>query len=250
MYLYVYKVEDTTNGEYYIGSRKSVKEPLVDTYMGSPNVWKPNKLNLTKTILKEGFNSIEEMIDYEAELIKANINNPLNQNYRIPNSKFYNKNGKCGKSNGAYGMKWITNGTETKFVKKSDIELYLQNGWKLGHNRKTGFTTKGRKWITNGLQNKFVYDNEISKFNLLNTGWYYGKTYTEESLLKIKQSSLDSAEKYKKRNSERMKKIMIDTVWMNDGIKNYRVKVTVVVEKIKIGWKNGRTNYTPHNKKK
>ena len=246
MYLYVYKIVDITNGEFYIGSRKSLKEPLKDKYMGSPNVWKPVKENLVKSILKEGFNSIEEMIECEASYIESNIKDPLNQNYRIPNSKFYNKQGNCGKSNGAFGRKWINNGNEVKYVKKEELEEYIRLGWKLGHLHKTGFSTKGRVWLTNGVENKYILKEEVDEF--LTIGWYLGKTYSPEGLNKIKHTSSQLAAKYKKENSERMSNTMLNAIWMNDGDKNRRVKKEIVSEKLNMGWKLGRVNYVPHNK--
>ena len=37
-----------------------------------------------------------------------------------------------GKNNPAFGTKLLNNGTINKRVPKSDIDIYLQNGWKLG----------------------------------------------------------------------------------------------------------------------
>jgi hypothetical protein len=57
--------------------------------MGSMVTWKPNKENLIKEILKDDFNSRDELMEYESNIIKENINNPLNRNYHIPNKGFH-----------------------------------------------------------------------------------------------------------------------------------------------------------------
>jgi len=58
--------------------------------MGSMVAWKPNKNDLIKTILNDKFLTREEAIKEEIQLIKENINNPLNKNYNIPGLGFHN----------------------------------------------------------------------------------------------------------------------------------------------------------------
>lgn len=90
---YVYKVEDFETGQFYIGSRGCICNPEEDVkYFGSMSVWKPNKAKLIKTILFNNFNTREDALNKEADLIKENIDNPLNRNYHIPN-KGYHVNG-------------------------------------------------------------------------------------------------------------------------------------------------------------
>lgn len=87
---YTYKIEDIITNEFYIGSRSCDGLANDDTYMGSMIVWKPNKSNLKKTILDDSFSNREDAIQSEIDLIKENIDNPLNQNYNIPGIKFHN----------------------------------------------------------------------------------------------------------------------------------------------------------------
>lgn len=84
---YVYKLVDVSSGEYYYGSR-SCNSPAVDDvkYMGSYKIWKPNKNNLVKIILKENFSNRQEAINYESHLIKDSINDDKNKNYHIPST--------------------------------------------------------------------------------------------------------------------------------------------------------------------
>jgi hypothetical protein len=86
---YVYKLEDVKTGEFYFGSRTCYCNIEDDRYMGSPKIWKPNKSNLRKTIIESNFKSREGALLYEKDIIKYNINNPLNRNYSIPNTGFY-----------------------------------------------------------------------------------------------------------------------------------------------------------------
>jgi len=87
---YAYKIIDKTTNEFYYGSRSCYGNPTDDnSYMGSMVTWKPNKENLIKEILKDDFNSRDELMEYESNIIKENINNPLNRNYHIPNEGFH-----------------------------------------------------------------------------------------------------------------------------------------------------------------
>jgi hypothetical protein len=88
---YTYIVNNRETGEFYIGSRScNCKSEEDIKYMGSMVAWKPNKNDLIKTILNDKFLTREEAIKEEIQLIKENINNPLNKNYNIPGLGFHN----------------------------------------------------------------------------------------------------------------------------------------------------------------
>jgi len=88
---YTYIVNNRKTGEFYIGSRScNCKSEEDIKYMGSMVAWKPNKNDLIKTILNDKFLTREEAIKEEIQLIKENINNPLNKNYNIPGLGFHN----------------------------------------------------------------------------------------------------------------------------------------------------------------
>jgi hypothetical protein len=91
MYHYVYKLTEESTGNFYYGSRTCRCHPNDDSYMGSMFTWKPNKKLLKKEIIKSDFNSREDAIVEESELIQNSIKNPLNKNFHIPNKGFYNK---------------------------------------------------------------------------------------------------------------------------------------------------------------
>ena len=89
---YVYKITDPITNEYYIGSR-SCNEIIADNYMGSYYVWKPKDVSrLVKEIIEENFETREDALEYEANLIKSYIDDPLNRNYHIPDKNFHNTN--------------------------------------------------------------------------------------------------------------------------------------------------------------
>jgi len=87
---YVYRLDDPITKEFYFGSRSCLCNIIDDVYMGSYKTWNPeDKSRLIKTILKSNFRKQETCIQYEASLIKENIDNPLNRNYYIPNKGFH-----------------------------------------------------------------------------------------------------------------------------------------------------------------
>jgi hypothetical protein len=90
-HLYVYRLTNEETGQFYIGSRASKISPELDLYKGSMVVWKMSrleKINLKKEIIKSGFNSVHEMIEYEGDIIRNCIKDPLNENYAIPHPNF------------------------------------------------------------------------------------------------------------------------------------------------------------------
>ena len=91
MYLYLYRLTNPLTGEFYIGSRKSEIEPILDDYRGSMVTWKVDKTLLLKEILQTGFKNIEELRLAESLEITNHIEDPLNRNYHIPSIGFFNK---------------------------------------------------------------------------------------------------------------------------------------------------------------
>lgn len=91
MYHYVYRVEHIEDNHFYIGSRSCECHPTMDPYLGSMSVWRPDKTKLKKEILKDDFETRDAAIEFEAEKIKEFIENPLNENYHIPNAGYHTK---------------------------------------------------------------------------------------------------------------------------------------------------------------
>jgi hypothetical protein len=86
---YVYRLEDKTTGEFYIGVRTTPKGITIenDKYMGSMKKWKPNKSNLNKIILAI-FDDVDKARWFEINMISALITHELNRNYHIPRIGF------------------------------------------------------------------------------------------------------------------------------------------------------------------
>lgn len=103
MYHYTYKLELPETKEYYFGSRTSDVEPIKDIYyLGSMKSWKPDKKKLVKTIIRDDFDSREECVKFERELIINHRDDILNKNAHIPGvgfntiglGQYVNENGK------------------------------------------------------------------------------------------------------------------------------------------------------------
>lgn len=213
--------KEIETGEFYFGSRTSKLHPTNDCYFGSMKVWKPNKKNLKKIILKEEFNNREDAIEYEKLIIKQFINDPLNRNYNIPHTNFYvhqelfnYKGHQQGEKNSQYGTRWIynTNGVAKK-IKKDGIIL---RGWYPGRTStsKPYSPGKGQKgennsqfgtcWITNGIDTK-----KMKKNDSVPLGWKLGC----------------------------VNKKMVGYRWINNGVINKKLKLNNVLPK---DWFYGR----------
>lgn len=66
------------------------------------------------------------------------------------------------------GRTWMNDGIHNKFVKKSEIDCYLSEGYSVG--RLVKFQ-EGTVWITNGISNK-----RISADDIIPDGWWRGST--------------------------------------------------------------------------
>lgn len=85
---YIYELRNPLTDEFYIGVRSCKGNPIDDTYMGSMASWNVDKSVLVKTIIDDSFLTRDEANAREIELLKENINNPLNRNYHIPSIGF------------------------------------------------------------------------------------------------------------------------------------------------------------------
>jgi hypothetical protein len=248
---YVYIIEDKITKEYYIGSRKYNGRNIEnDKYLGSPHVWKPNINNLVKKIIKTGFDSMNEAILYERELIINSINDPLNRNYSIPHGRFHrsdlitaiNNNGKivsiC-KNDPLFGIEYfgVTKGkvlvkdkyNNTFFVSVTD-ERYLKGDFI--HNN-IGIMPSGKdhpnwgkKQINDGFNQKLVLEEELSIY--LENGWKIGTLQKDKRTISSHY----------------------DRVWITNGVSNKRLKEEDLIFFIEKGWKKGRTFLKKYNTNK
>lgn len=69
------------------------------------------------------------------------------------------------------GRVWINNGKENKFVKQSELQYYINNGYVQGNTfskeigkKSKHDNTKGMIWINNGVKNKVINPDELNKY--------------------------------------------------------------------------------------
>ena len=64
------------------------------------------------------------------------------------------------------GNRWMTNGSEMKFVSYDKVNLYIQEGYWFGRN-------DNKRWMTNGVITKQVSQSEIEMF--IEKGYWIGR---------------------------------------------------------------------------
>lgn len=180
---YTYKLIDAVTGEFYFGSR-SHEEPENDNYMGSMVTWKPeDKSRLIKEIIKDDFETREDAIEYESELISETIDDNLNRNYYIPSKGFH-----------TFGIPGYWKGKSKPFfygdknpAKRSDVRLKISEGLRGRH-----MSTLTRDKIRNSLLG-FKHTNETKKtLSKLQTGKnnpFYGKSHSNKSLKQMSETT-------------------------------------------------------------
>lgn len=241
---YVYKLE-SLNGEYYFGSRGCDCDPIDDTYMGSPSVWKPNKDELLKTIIRN-FNTRKEAILFERELIIKNINNKLNMNFSIPHPNICRENlitaiDKDGNvisissDDPLYGIEYFGVTKGKVLVRDVDGNVFYTDikdkrylSGELVHNNKGLITGKDhpnydKVWINNGKLQRL-----IPKDSPYPNGWKYG------TLQKGKTTPSAHA----------------GTCWVHNDKENKRISSVELGEYLENGWVRGRNKLGSYKRKK
>ena len=154
MNYYVYRLDDPITNQYYFGCRSCKCAPVNDIdYMGSMKTWVPDRSRLVKTIIKTGFNSMSTALEYESILIEKDIDNPLNENYYIPNKGFHasglrhSEENKKKMSDIAKGR--IFSESHKKHLRESHIGYVMSDFQK----EKIRQSNLGRKWSKESKQN-------------------------------------------------------------------------------------------------
>ena len=246
---YVYQVINPVTNEFYIGSRGFEGNIEDDSYTGSPYVWnKPE--NLTKFIIRSNFNSMEEAIEYEREMILSNIENPLNRNYAVPHPK-WNHSGRVVAKNES--GKIISVSINDPLLKKSffgvtkgKVVVRDENGFtfmtevsnpdyisgKLKHVAKGNLIKEdhpnyGKNWINNGETQKIVSADGLKSY--LDDGWNIGTLQ--------KGKTTPSAH--------------LGSCWIhnNELQKTKRIEKTDLDYYLSIGWKPNRLKLGKYGKK-
>jgi hypothetical protein len=270
-FYYVYKLTNPITGEFYFGSRKSKKQPHEDyKYLGSMKTWIIDKSVLVKTIIKSDFKSHEECVIYESEIIRLNINDILNRNYNIPNVGFYTKGKNCGgdknsfygkkhseehkklisnltkgNKNPSYGKKWVNNGKDVLYIKKEELDYYLNNGWVLGNlkvKEKNSLFGQKRKWINDGYKMLYVLEEKLDEY--LDNNWVLGRIITDNMIKSFKTIG----EKSKGRINKYGYKLK-NLRWISNNGVNKRVYLSDLDDYLKNGWVLGRSSSLGENNK-
>ena len=97
----------------------------------------------------------------------------------------HKKNGhQQGEKNSNYGNCWITKDGQSKPVKKDDLNIWLDQGWKIG--RKMQLTDKmvqavqDKIWVNKDGQSKHIYKSQALEYK--QNGWLYGRKPTRKRL--------------------------------------------------------------------
>jgi hypothetical protein len=142
-------------------------------------------------------------------------------------------NGKGGKFN----TTWITNGSENK---RLNLDKYsLPEGWRVGHEY---LTNRDRILVNDGIKQIFVPKEEKDRY--LEEGYNIG-SLTKPILGKIKINNGVIC-KYHDKNDPIPEGFKIGGLpkeplyYLNNGIKNIRVKISEIEDKINEGWRRGR----------
>jgi len=237
---YVYLIEKRTDlsdaQKYYIGVRSCDSLICEDKYMGSSDyltkiIKKEGKDNFNKIILKR-FETREEAFNYEIELhaLFDVVNNPL----------FFNRANQTSSRFGAGSKE-----NNPFFGKTHPDEWKKQKSLQMrGNKNASGYkhTEEARKIIKEKRAKQVFTPESLAKLKG-RTPWNKGKIglykHTEE--WKANLSKRNKGKKFALGNKltdaqkQKMSDFFKGIVWMNDGIKNYRIRPEFVEEKLKMG---------------
>lgn len=239
---YVYEIKDKDTNQYYIGSRGCYCEVSEDKYLGSPKTWKPNKNRLVKKIISL-FETREEAINFEREMINENISNTLNMNFSIPNVNTHrenlvtakDKNGKVitiSKDDPLFGVVYfgVTKGLvlvkdmeNNHFLTSTSDPRYINGDlihYNKGNYNGSEHPNFNKVWVNNGFKQKLV--DPLQTIN----GWVFGTL----------QKGLETPSSHKK------------TIWVNDKTTNKRITEIEVDDYLKNDWFLGRLKLKEYKK--
>lgn len=98
-----------------------------------------------------------------------------------------------GSKNSHYGMCWITNGSETRSIKKEELQIWLDEGWYQGRiykdTSKMAKSNQDRIWINKNGNVKMIQKSEAKKYK--DEGWLYGRNVIRTKIKKKSNSNLE-----------------------------------------------------------
>lgn len=205
IYNTVYKTTNKVNNKVYYGVHQTTNPD--DNYLGSgvelqTDIKKYGKINFKKEVLKT-FNTVEEMFEYEAEIVTEDVvNDPMTYNLTL----------------GGYGG--------LSFAGKKSVWVQKARG-----TRKEGFTKEEqekahkawRYYYDNDLEFRKKHNDDLRKAGKL--------TLTLEAKKKRKETFKEIKHQQGERNSQH------GTMWITDGISSTKINKNLSIPK---GWKKGR----------
>jgi len=192
-YFYLYKITNKINNKFYYGIHCT--NNLNDGYMGSGKLLhkaydKYGIENFNKEII-QFCNSLEEVSNLEKQIVNEDLlNNPLC--YNVIKGGYYldeetlkhigeiNSKQQIGKNNSQYGTKWINDGVKNLKIKENQLDLYIQNGWKIGRIISKEFKDKMKQinsnkcWVYKDNKSYHISVNNLQEY--LNNGYIQGRT--------------------------------------------------------------------------
>lgn len=233
----VYRIHHISLNKDYIGIAKNMKSRLFGVWgyvrvieLGS------NLSPIHKAILDYGYKDFDIYIEYSSDNYQDICDN---ESVYIIKYDSYNKgyneslDGKGGKSS----MTWITNGIDDKRINL--LKESIPDGWKLGHLFKPN---EGKIHINNGISQIYVNKNELQMY--LDNGYVIGSLNKPvNNKIKINNGVIC---KYIDKSDTIPEEFKIGglnkegQVWINDGIKNYRVYKSELEYKLSNGFIRGK----------
>ena len=228
---YVYKLVDPITKQYYYGSRGFDGNPENDSYMGSMKTWKPeDKSRLIKTIIKSNFTDLPEAIEFESNIISNEIDNPLNENYYIPNKGFHTD-----------GLNWKLSEVSKENISKSRIKNETAKGENNPMFGKT-HTDEAKKKMSNSAMGRIR--TEESKIKQTNSR--KGIKFTEEHKKSLRESHIGKV------HTEESKKLISENnalYWKGKSRSEETKKKISESNKGRIGCWKGKKLSEEHKKK-
>lgn len=219
---YLYKIVNNINDKYYYGIHSTID--IYDGYKGSgkllKDMYKKYENNCTKYIINF-FEDRKSLLTAEKTIVTKEVitnNNCYNLieggigTYNTINSEYTKHTTK--------NRIWINNGIKNKVIKPTELDKYLNNGWKYGELHSS---TKGKIVVNNGITDMFIYEYELE--NYLSNGWKKGGISRNKG----------------------NKSFAKDLIWINNGISQKRISKDILNEYINNGWKKGTCQKTTKN---
>lgn len=174
---YVYRWTHIPTGKWYIGSRTARGCHPDDGYICSSKHVKPlienDMSNWEREIMTYGSPYWMRIVEKELLKVSDAMNNPMSLN---------RSNGYCPEITSTQGKKRMNKNGTNITVLESDVDLYIENGWKLGFSEKVKENMKDNHADVSGEKNPMYGVKRIGQ-----AATFYGKKHSSETIEKMKK---------------------------------------------------------------